>query len=291
MQRFLQHIMAVFAVFALIVGLWHLLFVNLFGVIDSVDSKLWLWGDSQVYAGINPDKLDHNKPVFSVADHGLGFQDLLMFSKRVPDDATALVGFGPLYYRYNQDRSSGGLSFESIESLFRARFDYGLDLDLYGILRRNVAEEFSVDAGSPSKHTFFKNEPNLRKRDKFIRSLGMMPDQDQFQQIFQFKDEYLFRSLDVLDTKTNTWHMLSLPLSADLEETAFNRIQQHFDSVLQEVSSRYNMPLDTLFISVAGDEFYDATHFTQSAAERVSPLVGRALTSNTKKRILIIRFR
>lgn len=51
------------------------------------------------------------------------------------------------------------------------------------------------------------------------------------------------------------------------------------------------MPLDTLFIDVLTDPFYDATHLSEQAAYKVATEIKENLIRDSTNRILVIQFR
>ncbi len=65
-------------------------------------------------SGIDPEVLSLHKDAYSNARYGNGYYDLVSFANRLPSGSDALIGIGPLYYRYSQDRSQAGFQLDAI---------------------------------------------------------------------------------------------------------------------------------------------------------------------------------
>jgi len=270
---------------------WHLMFMNYWSILDSIEKRTWIWGDSQMVQGIDPKWLDLDKPPFSIARHGNGYFDLISFSHRLPNEAEAIVGFGPLYYRYRKDRSQAGFQWEALTALYEVFESKAFEVNPKEILRNNVYHEFSTRNFTSDGHGRYSNQPDSLKRLEYIDNIIEVIHKNEFDALFQLKDKWLLHSIAEMNEKSNRLIIISWPVCDQLYGTEFIKIQHHYDSVLYEISDQYTMPLDTLSIVVEQDPFHDATHFADHAVNSVTERMRDELKSKTGNRIFVIRFK
>ena len=73
-------------------------------------NSVYMWGDSQAYQGVNVNKLSLalKREVYSLAQHGSGVYDLLVFSDKVPEGAMVLLQIPKGAQKSSQSRISRG---------------------------------------------------------------------------------------------------------------------------------------------------------------------------------------
>ena len=72
-------------------------------------------------------------------------------------------------------------------------------------------------------------------------------------------------------------------------ETNFRSIQDHYDHVLNDISLKYKLPIDTINVTVHSDPFYDATHLSGHAVLEVSEGIKRRLKMDSTNRIFVLK--
>jgi len=290
-NQFIKYILLILVSIALFAGLWHVFFLNYWSTLEMIEKRTWIWGDSQMIQGLDPSMLDLDKPPFSVAKHGNGYYDLISFAHRFPAKGDAIVGMGPLYYRYQKDRSEAGFQLDAMQAFYQANQSNAFSVDFKEIVRTNIRYEFSISGLESVRHGRFSNRPDSTKRLKYIGNIFEVIDKNQFEGLFEFKDRWMHHAFDELSDKAGRFHIISWPVCQQLTDSRFSLIQNHYDSNLSSISSDYNMPLDTVYVGVKVDPFHDATHFSTDAVDQVSNQVKEELNEDSTSRILVIRFR
>jgi hypothetical protein len=67
-------------------------------------------------------------------------------------------------------------------------------------------------------------------------------------------------------------------------------IQNHYDSVLMNISNEFELPIDTIMVNVETDPFHDATHFSDHAVSLVTNRIQKELIEKSNSSIIVIRF-
>jgi hypothetical protein len=269
---------------------WHFFFLFHWELVQAYKKRTWIWGDSQTVQGLSPNYMDLKNPNYSFVQHGNGYYDLIAFANRLPDSADAIIGLGPLFYRFNNDRTQAGLIIESNRALIEAKKKSIVAFNLSKVLRENFNYEFSLKNFDSDDHDIYPNQTDSIKRLSYIKNILTVIESNDFAALFEFKDKWLFRSIDQVAEKSRQFYVVSWPVCDQLSTTRFNGIQDHYDLVLNEMSQKYSMPFDTIEIMHNGDPFYDATHLSQGAVIKVSEEIGKSLKSNSENRIIVIRF-
>jgi hypothetical protein len=290
-KHFIKYILLIVVSMTLFIGLWHAIFLNYWSTVEKVEKRTWIWGDSQMIQGLDPSMLDLDKTPFSVAKHGNGYYDLISFAHCLPEKGNAIVGIGPLYYRYQKDRSEAGFQLDALRALFEAKESNAFSVDLKEIMRTNVRYEFSMSGFKSIRHGRYSNEPDSTRRLKYIGNILEVIDNNEFEELFEFKDRWMRHAFDELSSKSSRFHIISWPVCQQLIDSRFSLIQNHYDSNLSSISSDYNLALDTVYVDVKVDPFHDATHFSSEAVDQVSNQVKEELKEDSSNRILVIRFR
>lgn len=240
--------------------------------------------------GLDPKWLELDREPFSFSRHGNGYYDLVSFSHRIPNNSNTIVGFGPLFYRYRNDRSQAGFQIEAMEALAEVYKSNAFDVNLMEIIRNNVFHEFSTKNFESDGHGRYSNQADSIKRLEYIDNILNVIDKHDFDALFELKDKWFLHSISEMTAKSNQLAVISWPVCDQLLDTEFNLIQNHYDQVLTAVSKEFEMPLDTLLIKVEIDPFHDATHFSDQAVNKVTDRMREELKNQSGNRIFVIRF-
>lgn len=269
---------------------WHMFFMNYWSLVNALHPRTWIWGDSQMVQGIDPTELGLQKDAFSYARHGNGYYDLISFAHKLPSGSDAIVGYGPLFYRFRRDRSQGGYQADVVQALYEVYQSDAFDVDYKVILRNNIYHEFSTKNFSSYGHGRYSNQADSAKRLEYIADILDVIHENSFEALFDHKDRWLKHSIEEMTDKAGRFTMVSFPVCEQLLDTDFKVIQEHYDETLVSVSKEFDLELDTLDVQVEIDPFHDATHFSDHAVTQVSDAVRQALSENQNSRILVIRF-
>lgn len=290
MRKFIIHIASASVYLALFMVIWHLFFMNYWSILESIEERTWIWGDSQMVQGLDPNQLEQEKPTFSFARHGNGYFDLVSFSHRIPKKSDVIVGFGPLFYRYRNDRSRAGFQLDAIKALFEVTESKAFEVKTTSILRNNVYHEFSVSNLDSDVHRRYSNKADSLKRLDYIDKILKVISKNEFSRLFEFKDRWFKHSISEIQGKSNRLTIISWPVCDQLLITDFNMIQNHYDSVLMDISNEFELPIDTVIVNVETDPFHDATHFSHHAVSLVTNRIQKELIEKSNSRIIVIRF-
>jgi hypothetical protein len=269
--------------------LWHVVFMNGWEVTEKLSPKTWIWGDSQVFTGIVESDWVGSAALFSKAEHGNGYQDLLLFAERLPTESKVVIGFGPLFYRVNPDRNQGGFSLDGIEALWSDSEVNGGIKQFALNLKHNFESEFSVSAFSGNDHKYFYSKPNLKARRTYVDRVDSICLNSNCALKFEFKDYWLSKAMHIAHKKSSVLHIIALPVSKELSETSFSSVLAHYDAQLNSLSSRFNLPIHRLEVVFDEDPFYDATHLTYTAAQKVTQSISNYL-ENEPSQLLSIEY-
>jgi len=289
MKVFFRYSVSVIFITTILIVLWHLLFMNYWRFLDFQNPRVWLWGDSQTYQAIDLEKWNGDE-LFSSAEHGSGYQDLVSFSERLPNKSFSIVGLGPMYYRVNSDRNTGGLSIECSQVMIEhaRRFDDPF-IDLLLEFRKNFVHEYSLSWITSINHKLYPDSVNFKKRNSFINRFRENCRENDFQEIFNFKDSLLTNALSRISGKSSRMIVLILPIHPNAYVADCDLVTNHFNEKVLELSKQLNLELDTLNISLKEDVFYDATHFKGSFASEFTSMLSSKLRSTQSRSILIIQ--
>lgn len=147
MKRFLTKITLVFT---LLVGIISIIYLSLDFLKNSKKSNgsIFLWGDSQLYQGVNTKLLRKltGKEIHSSARHGSGIYDFLVFAESVPDNSVVVVGFSkPMQMRRKEeDGCSLGFSFNALFNLYKNNYSWGEVIEIVD-KNRKVENKFVRD--------------------------------------------------------------------------------------------------------------------------------------------------
>lgn len=269
---------------------WHVFFINYWSLLNVLSPRTWIWGDSQMVQGIDPEVLSLHKDAYSNARHGNGYYDLVSFANRLPSGSDALIGIGPLYYRYSQDRSQAGLQLDAIRSLYEVYQSDAYEVDFKTVLRNNILYEFSPSNFNSNGHGRYPNKVDSAKRQVYISKILEVIHHNSFDALFDHKDRWLRHSIEEMMDKAGRFTLVSFPVCEQLSDTDFMTIQEHYDETLVRISEEFELPLDTLHVEVMQDPFYDATHFSDHAVCQASEAVRKSLNENEESGLLVISF-
>ena len=125
----------------------------------SLEDSLFIWGDSQIYSGLDLEVLqsETNRIVFSSAEHGSGVYDFIIFTKMVPESSDVLIAISePVQIRPKKlDLNRSGFSYSALRLLYKN--NYSLQ-ELLIIIKNNLFQ-------TPI-HIFHKNNGNYDFKDR-----------------------------------------------------------------------------------------------------------------------------
>tara|TARA_B110000046_G_scaffold74336_1_gene82298 strand:- start:4055 stop:4591 length:537 start_codon:yes stop_codon:yes gene_type:complete len=160
------------------------------------------------------------------------------------------------------------------------------------VIMKNIKrQEFSFKYLSSFNRGLYPNDPDSVKQGKYIDDIIEVINQNEFNGLFEFKNRWLHHSIDEVEHRSNSFHIISWPVCEQLLITRLAMIKNQYDLMLRNTSINYQMPLDTVNVSVFSDPFYDATHLSKNAVSEVTNEVKKRLAEDSTSRIFVINFR
>ena len=222
-------------------------------------NSVYMWGDSQAYQGVNVNKLSFalKREVYSLAQHGSGVYDLLVFSDKVPEGAMVLLQIpkGAQKRSISLDRNDSGLNIFAFKTLWENNYSL---FDLFYIVRNNLftIPKFNKFSGSWEYHEGLHD--NLYKKLLF-KSYNEIPDY-----IFD-RQNIILTSIRNLINKKCIILLFEIPFHPTLQEfEEKSELKTVFDSFEQKMIKELNLPSDSIMFSNDQNIFFDLTHFNVS---------------------------
>ena len=125
--------------FGIILKVQNNYFDSIKTTLKNSENALFIWGDSQMYRGVDLDTLKSktDRMIFSSARVGAGMYDFLVFTELVPHSSDVLVSVSiPAQIRQKKDdRNTSGLSLFALELLFSNRYKL---IEIKDIIKKNL---------------------------------------------------------------------------------------------------------------------------------------------------------
>tara|TARA_S200000501_G_C20853862_1_gene756917 strand:+ start:1554 stop:2366 length:813 start_codon:yes stop_codon:yes gene_type:complete len=225
---------------------------------STISSKsIYMWGDSQLYQGVNVNKLSMitKREVFSLAQHGSGVYDLMVFSSHVPNGSTVLLQIpkGAQKRKLSLDRNDSGLSLFAFKVLWENNYSIP---DLFYIFRKNIFSVPQFNKYSDSWAYHEKLQDNLHKKLMF-ESYKNIPS-------FIFdKQNIILAAINTLVSKNCKILMIEIPMHSMLDEMeSKSELKGIHNSFSKEIIKELNLTLvDSVNLESEKNIFYDLTHF------------------------------
>ena len=251
----------------------------------SADNSIFIWGDSQLYRGLDFDLLGEKtgKEIASAAEHGSGTYDFLMFADKVPEHAKVIISISKTAQlrRISKDRNMSGISFKAMNELINKGYSF---TDILRIVAKN-----------PRPKELFNHENKLYQRGEssFTRSDSLL-----FESIYNSIPGYAYMKQDIYLTALNKLLskdciilFLDFPYHSMLKAIEVrSEVKELTDSfsetILQELE--INEP-DTFEIGNIDSYMHDYTHLDELGARMVTKMVSSKIATLDKNCYLVIQ--
>ena len=250
----------------------------------SQNNSVFIWGDSQTYFGIDLDIINNEKQIaLTSAQTGSGVYDFLVFSEKIPNNSTVLIGISkPFFLRdKKRDRNDAGLSFNSIKIM--KEYGYSID-ELMVIIKGNLVP----------KKLFSTNTKLYNVSDSLIITNKKL---DKFRGIFhqnidfvKNKERLFLKGIDILKKKNCKMFLIEFPLHEYLynleSDTEYGSIFRNFKIELIHQLNIKN--IDTIKLDSSKRLMHDLTHLNELGAKEVSNCILKLLNSNKNAKLIVI---
>ncbi|MDB4297744.1 hypothetical protein N9901_03235, partial [Flavobacteriaceae bacterium] len=249
-------------------------------------NDIYIWGDSQMFQGLNLELLKTNKNVYFASKHGAGVYDFLTFTENTPPNSNVLLSLStPIQIRNKEhDRSISYISLKSIYTLFQNNYTLK---EIYLIIKKNL---------KPSKifsesNYLYENNENIKLRKGRISSFTKRFSSTPI--YLTDKQKILNKGLNQLVQKNVSITFINLPLHPIL-----NKVMDLFP-MTEEINKFENSIIDKLKITKR-DSIYlnknlemmnDLTHLNERGATAVTKELIEILKEKNKYNMVTVKWR
>jgi hypothetical protein len=247
---------------------------------------LFIWGDSQVYRGIDLEVLEkkNNVTIYSSAIHGAGVYDFLIFTEKVPKNSRVIIALSrPTQIRPKQlDYNRSGLSLSALEILYTNNYRFS---ELNQIIQNNK----SIVNIFKNRSELFKYNDSivyLEPMSRLIKAHKQIPD------FLLDKQEIYLTGIKNLNSKGCNIIFMEFPYHPNLAKLeAKSKIKKETEKFKQKVFHLYSkIKLDSLDLNNDRQKMHDLTHLNQEGAKEVSIFLSPILKQNEKARFIKVKY-
>ena len=250
---------------------------------DYSEKSIYIWGDSQVYQGLNLNIISTNTDLktYSGAIHGAGVYDFLVFANKVPENSKIILSISkPAQIRdVDIDYNLSGLSIKSLIWLFQNGYNLR---SIKNIIQNNIKPKkiYLKNTKLYSNNNIIYHMPvSLLKKAYFKCPLYL-----------RNKQNIYIKGINLLISKKCKIIYIELPyhqITKKIEDKS--PIKKHTQKFKIELAKKYKIkPFDTLIISNKQNAMYDLTHLNQYGANIVSKKVSNLINLNKWNSFLIV---
>jgi hypothetical protein len=233
------------------------------------NNALFIWGDSQIYHGLNFSKIEEStgKRVFSAARRGAGVYDFLVFSQEVPKESDVIIAFSkPMQLRDKKsDMNTSKISYSALKNLYNSNYDLKL---IYNIIKKNKKpiKIFRQDDNLyPYADSLVYSEPIELFESLYSREISLLNDK---QTLYKKGVENLIKK----DCKIS---FIKYPLHTILFEIENNsKTKYYLDNFEYQILDLFESPkIDSITIDDSGRIMYDLTHLNKRGANVITEII------------------
>lgn len=221
--------------------------------------SVYIWGDSQMKAGINLQLLSEiaRKDVLSSADGGAGVYDFLVFAELVPDSSQIILSISDLAQLRSVDRNRAGIPIKFLLNLLKSDFK-----GLFPALRNNLLPErifYSNSVLYPTKDSITYHEPITKFSKIYSQNTAQLEN----------RQSLYIDGIKYLISKKCKITMIEFPFDKNMKEILEN-------SQSRKKVEEFNLIINSLFklnhicfLKLESDKriMYDLTHMNENGAD------------------------
>ena len=255
-------------------------------LIKKIGNPLFIWGDSQIYQGLDLEVLKSktNRLVFSSAHHGSGVYDFIIFTEMVPESSDVLIAISePVQIRSKKlDLNSSGFSYSSLKLLYNNNYSFQ---ELFMIIRKNLFK-------TPN-HIFSKNNKIYDFKDRTIIDYELLTSIEKtynnFKPYIYDKQNLYIKGIDLLKKKSCTINLIEFPYHKLLHD----KIKDSPNSAKTDLFFRkiinitHCVSKDTMYLDSKKNSFFDLTHLNAYGANNVTNFIVERLEVGVPKAFTI----
>lgn len=275
MRIFLKKFMAFMFLGMIIFLSGHFIF-NSYLNKKTTDNALYVWGDSQMYRGLDLKKLSilTEKKVWSAAKHGAGIYDFLVFTENVPHFSDVLVAISkPVQIRRKEkDHNKSGLNIDSLILLYQNNYTLG---DILKIIKKNIKPTY-----------IFRNTNKLYPySDKITFSEPISLFKNVYSSVPLFledKQALYIRGIETLIKKQCNVIFVELPYHPILVAIEDNSmVKKYTENMKIKIGGLYNnFMVSTMTLGSHKAVMHDLTHLNEHGASLLTEKISHEIKKN-----------
>lgn len=277
MKKFLLKIMCFSS---LVLGIFYVLHsISIKTNDDSIkDCTIFVWGDSQMYQGLDVVllKMTLKKQILTSAGHGSGIYDFLVSEKNIPNYAMCVLAFPECALLRNpmSDNNRTGFELSCLQSMFRAGCSPNECLRIASLNRQNVLYK-AFGTG----HTMFPYLDSIVYPEPLSGFCGMFSEKKDY---FTWKAKSYELGLQNLHDKHNQIILVQFPFEQQVEDCAHNSVNRHLtDSLKFELIEKYALQHDSIVLHSDSLLMHDLSHMNEVGARLFTIEIAEILRTDT----------
>ncbi len=256
------------------------------GLKENIDNSLFIWGDSQIYQGLDLEILKSatNRLVYSSAYHGSGVYDFIIFTEMVPESSDVLIAISkPVQVRSKKlDSNRSGISYTALRLLLEN--NYSLQ-ELLMIIKKNLFKTPDHIFRKHNNNWDFKEEVSINYEIFTIIEKAY----DRFNPYILDKQNLYIEGIKLLKEKNCNINLIEFPFHQILHDIIKDSpISVKTDLFSKKIINIANcVSKDTLYLDNSKNSFFDLTHLNEYGASNVSNFIGDRLEKGVSKAFTI----
>ena len=242
------------------------------------NGKIFVWGDSQMYQGLDVSLLSERleKQVLTSAGHGAGVYDFLVSEKNIQDNSVSIVSFPECALLRNplSDNNRTGLDLSCLWNLL----NNGCPLDeCWRIVALN--NKSIIYSAFRTNHDLYPYVDSLVCPEPLSGFCRMFSEEKDY---FDWKAKTYYQGIQQLSEKQVQIILIQFPFEKQVEDCARNSINRHLsDSLKQVIIKNYTMEYDTITLSSDSLLMHDLSHVNEVGARLLTVEIASILQNDT----------
>ena len=247
---------------------------------------LFIWGDSQVYRGIDLEVLEkkNHATIYSSAIHGAGVYDFLIFTEKVPKNSRVILALSrPTQIRPKKlDYNRSGLSLSALEILYKNNYTLS---ELIQIIQNNKSI-VKIFKNRSELFTYNDSIVFLEPMSRFIKAYKQIPE------FIYDKQEIYLTGIKKLNSKGCKIILIEFPYHPNLAKLeAKSKIKSETEKFKQKILHLYpKIKMDSLDLNNDRQKMHDLTHLNQEGAKEVSIFLSPILKQNEQATFIKVKY-
>lgn len=280
MKKFLTKILvAIVLFFTLIMSVYFVLHYTSSKSNTYHNDSVFVWGDSQMYQGLDILLLGNRKgkQVLTSAGHGAGIYDFLVNEKSIPNNATCIIAFPECALLRNPmlDCNRTGLELSCLQSMFRAGCPLSECMRIANLNRQNI--QYKTAFGN--NHTMYPYSDSIVYSEPLAGFCDMFKNEKDY---FIWKAEAYHQGISQLFKKHSQIVLIQFPFEKQVEDCAYNSINRHLtDSLKFDLIGECAMKHDTIVLHSDSLLMHDLSHMNEVGARMLTCQIADTLMADT----------